>query len=143
MDNELKIPKLQKKYMIKLHRNATLDSTSSSLKHYKMKLNDGITPLVNVTKKTSINKILDFPVCLSLYTNSVQKGEKDKKDKPASNRKFILKDVKNFKMKNLLIQSQTESKKELKLPKTKNVVSRNSNASTNNIISPIQSNIKN
>ncbi len=143
MDNKLIVPDLQNKYLVKLHRNATLDSTSSSLKRQKMKLYEGITPLVNITKKTSINQFLDFPVCMSLLTNGVQKKEKEEKKKPISNRKFILKDVKNFSMKNLLIQSQTETKKELILPKTKNVISRNPNGSANNLLSPIQSNIKN
>jgi len=143
MDNKLIVPDLQNKYLGKLHRNATLDSTSSSLKRQKMKLYEGITPLVNITKKTSINQFLDFPVCMSLLTNGAQKKEKEEKNKPISNRKFILKDVKNFSMKNLLIQSQTETKKELILPKTKNVISRNPNGSANNLLSPIQSNIKN
>ena len=143
MDNELIVPNLHNKYLIKLHRNATLDSTSSSLKRQKMKLYDGITPLVNITKKTSINQVLDFPVCMSLFTNNAQKKEKEEKNKPIPNRKFILKDVKNFSMKNLLIQSQTETKKELILPNAKNIISRNPNGSTNNLLSPIQSNIKN
>ena len=143
MDNKLIIPEIQKKYAIKLHRNATLDSTSSSLKLQKMKIYDGLTPLVNITKNTSIKQILDFPVFMSLYTNNVKKKEKEEKKRPIPNGKLILKDVKKFSVKNLLIQSQNDNKKELILPIAKNVLSRNQNGSANNILSPIQSNIKN
>ena len=143
MDNKLIIPEIQKKYAIKLHRNATLDSTSSSLKLQKMKIYDGLTPLVNITKNTSIKQILDFPVFMSLYTNNVKKKEKEEKKRTIPNGKLILKDVKKFNVKNLLIQSQNDNKKELILPIAKNVLSRNQNGSANNILSPIQSNIKN
>ena len=151
MDNKLIIQEKEKKSSNKLHRNATLDSTSSSIKLKKGKLSDGITPLIKITKNTSIKQILDFPVFMSLYTNSILNSEKpSNKKKSLSNRKIVLKNIKNIKIKNLLIQSQTESKKELILPKTNQLsTSRNINlninekTTSNNILSPIQSDIKN
>ena len=151
MDNKLIIQEKEKKSLNKLHRNATLDSTSSSIKFKKGKLSDGITPLIKITKNTSIKQILDFPVFMSLYTNSILNSEKpSNKKKSLSNRKIVLKNIKNIKIKNLLIQSQTETKKELILPKTNQLsTSRNINlninekTTSNNILSPIHSDIKN
>ena len=143
MDNKIKIPEILKNNSIKLHRNATLDSTSSSLKNNKIKLYDGFTPLVNITKKTNFKQKLDFPVFMSLYTNIVQKNESEENKKPPSKRKFIFKNIKNFSMKNLLISNQTEIKKELILPKAHNFISRNENNSTNNILNEINTTIKN
>ena len=80
---------------------------------------------------------------MSLYTNSVQKSQNEQRKKSISNRKFILKDAKTFSMKNLLIQIQPETKKELILPKAKNVLSRNQNGPIDSLLSPTQSDIKN
>ena len=143
MDNKIKIPEIPKNNSIKLHRNATLDSTSSSIKNNKKKLYDSFTPLVNITKKTNFKQKLDFPVFMSLYTNQVPKNENEENKKPPSKRKFILKNIKNFSTKNLLISNQTEIKKELILPKPQHVISRNENYSTNNILNEINTTIKN
>ena len=147
MDKKLIIPEIQKKNSNKLHRNATLDSTTSSIRLKKVKLYDGLSPLITITKNTNINQILDFPVFMSVYTNSFQKTEKPSNNKSLSNRKIVLKNINNFKIKNLLIKSQPETKKELLLPKvTKNASSINlkiNGKGTSNItLKTIQSDIQ-
>ena len=149
MDNKLIIQEKEKKSSNKLHRNATLDSTSSSIKFKKGKLSDRITPLIKITKNTSIKQILDFPVFMSLYTNSIINTEKpSNKNKSLSNKKIILKNIHNLKSKNILIKNQTESKKELILPKANQVsISKNINTNekinSNKVLSTLQSDIKN
>ena len=144
MDNIKIIKDIQKKYSLKLHRNATLDSTSSTLKLQKIKIYEGLSPLVDLTKKTNFKPFMDIPVCMSLYTKNIQQKEIEQKKKENNKRKkIILKNINKFDFKKLLIPTKKESKKDLILPITKNGVNKKSNGSTNNILSPKYSNIIN
>ena len=137
---------LPKRNSLKFHRNATIDSTTSSLKLQKIKINEGITPLIKITKKTTIKNVLDFPICMSLYSNSVSTKETKEKPTPTMpiNRGIKLSNLNQYSLKNILaLKKSNNIKNELILPLTKKVISRNSNSSTNNIIPPINSDIKN
>ena len=143
MDDKIKISEKKKKNSIKLHRNSTLDLTSSSLRNYKIKFYDEFTPLVNITKNTNFKQKLDFPAFLSIYAKKVPKNENEEKNKPPQKRKFSLKKARNFRTKNSLIINQTEAKKELILPKSNIFISGNEKYSTNNILNEINTSIKN
>ena len=137
---------LPKRNSLKFHRNATIDSTTSSLKLQKIKTNEGITPLIKITKKTTIKNVLDFPICMSLYSNSVSTKETKEKPTPTMpiNRGIKLSNLNQYSLKNILaLKKSNNIKNELILPLTKKIISRNSNSSTNNIIQPINSDIKN
>ena len=91
MDNIKIIKDIQKKYSLKLHRNATLDSTSSTLKLQKIKIYEGLSPLVDLTKKTNFKPFMDIPVCMSLYTKNIQQKEIEQKKKENNKRSLLWK----------------------------------------------------
>ena len=141
-----KNPEFYKKNSLKFHRNATLDSTTSSLKLQKVKLYDGHTPLIKITKNATLKNIMDFPVCLSLYTNNIStKEEKENKNVIPLNKGINLAKLNHYNLKQILSHKFNNNRgNELILPSTKKpILNRNSKLSSNNIFTPINSNVKN
>ena len=130
MNNKLIPEDISKKNQIKLYRNASLDSTSSTLRVKKIILCNEYTPLIKMTQ--SKKNILDFPICMSLFTNNQSLSEKDSKIKLNSSYKF------NLNCPGLNNNSLKINKKnELLLPKTKKIISRNIDGKVLNSFTPI------
>ena len=145
MDNKIIIPQIPKKYSIKLRRNSTLDTTKSSFpKNNKKKLYKKLTSLIDISKNASMKQKLNFPVFMSLYTNNTTKKESEEKKKKSINRKFILKNIKNYSMNNILISNKNNSKNELFLPNPKNIIiNKNDNGENNGANKPLNLDIHN
>ena len=112
---------------INLKRNSSLLSTSSSLRVKKIKLRNEFSPF-HIIGKTSNNKnILNFPVCISLFTNNYSINESNAKLKLNQNSKL------NMKFMHLNNSSIKENKK---FKENKRVMSRNPNSFFINSFSP-------
>jgi len=135
MNNIFIVEEISKKKNIKLNKNASLDSTTSSLRVKKIKLQNEFKPLIKVTPNKK--NILDFPICMSLFTNNYSLSEKETKLKLNSSNKLNLNypSFNNNRLKNF-------KQNELFLPKTKKIVSRNINGQYLSSLSPINSSIK-
>ena len=119
MNNKLIVEDISRKNQLKLHRNASLDSTSSStLRVKKIKLYNEYTPLIKMNQNKK--NILDFPICMSLFTKNHSLSEKDSKMKLNSSHKFNLNypGLNNNNLKN-------NKQNELLLPRSKQIISRN------------------
>ena len=103
-----------------LRKISSLDSTSSSLRPQKLKLINEFSPLMKMNENTS-SKILDFPICLSLFTNN-NKTINDKELKNKENNKLYI-NLKSIKPKNLNNLNLDEIIK----PNNKKIISRNLN----------------
>ena len=138
MNNKKYIQGISIKNVINLHRNYSLDSTKSSLRVKKIQLYNEFTPFSQNKQNQSGKNIIDFPMCMSLYTNNYSQTDKDKNSK---NKSIDNIDKKFKNLKNNLFKMNNQNK--LLLPKTKRIISRN----TNNLLicsfSPINSIIKN
>ena len=120
-----------------INRNGSLDSTNSSFKVQRVKLYSELTPFFKITHNHNMRGNLDFPICMSLFTNNYSQNEKEIKMKLNSSNKTNLKfqGLKDIKIKNY-------NHSELFLPQTsKRIISRNSNGLINSF-SPVNSNIK-
>ena len=135
MNNIFIVEGISKKKNIKLNKNASLDSTSSSLRVKKIKLQNELSPLIKATPNKK--SILDFPICMSLFTSNYSLSEKEAKLKLNSSNKLNLNcpSFNNNKLKNF-------KQNELFLPKTKKIISRNINGQYLSSLSPINSFIK-
>ena len=138
MNNKFIIRDISKKNNFPLHRNASLDSTKSSLRVKKIKLHNELSPFVKITKNPNIKNVLDFPICMSLFTNNYSINEKDKiKNNNLSNRiKFKYPNIKND------ILNENKKNELLLLSKEKKIISRNPNVLNIHSFSPINSIVK-
>ena len=137
MNNKYISQDISKNNNIKLNRNTSLDSTKSSLRVKKMKLHNEFTPFTKITQNTNKKNILDFPICLSLFTNNYSLSEKDQKIN--NNNKIINFNYPNLKNANALKKNKPN---ELFLPTTKRIISRNTNGFYIHSFSPINSIVK-
>ena len=100
MDNNSKIlPRKKTNIYENLKKINTLDSTSSSLHHKKLKLKNEFTTF-KFSEKTNSKKIVDFPLCLSLFTNNQTKNDIEQKIKDNNKSKLNL-NIKSLKPQNL------------------------------------------
>ena len=137
MNNKNIQKEIQKNNYIKLNRNCSLDSTNSSFKVKRVKLFSELTPFFKITHNHNIKGNLDFPICMSLFTNNYSQNEKEIKIKLNLSNKGNLKfqGLKDIKIKNY-------NHSELFLPQTtKRTISRNAKGILNSF-SPAYSNIK-
>ena len=138
MNNKKYIQDISKKNNINLRRNSSLDSTKSSLRVKKIQLYNEFTPFSKNKQNQSGKNIIDFPICMSLFTNNHSQTEKDKKAKNNSTSEINI----NFKnLKSNIFKKNNQN--ELLLPKTKRIISRNANNLLIHSFSPINSIIKN
>ena len=120
------------------HRNSSLDSTKSSLRVKKIKLHNEFTPFYKITVNQNVKNILDFPICMSLFTNNYSVSEKDKTKSNSNNNIKI-----NYQnLKNNIINKDKQIKNDLFLPKTKKIISRNGKGIFVKSFSPINSLVK-
>ena len=120
------------------HRNSSLDSTKSSLRVKKIKLHNEFTPFYKITVNQNVKNILDFPICMSLFTNNYSVSEKDKTKSNSNNNIKI-----NYQnLKNNIINKDKQIKNDLFLPKTKKIISRNAKGIFVKSFSPINSLVK-
>ena len=137
MNNKKYIQDISKKN-INLRRNSSLDSTKSSLRVKKIQLYNEFTPFPKNKQNQSGKSIIDFPICMSLFTNNYSQTDKDKKAKNNSTGEINI----NFKnLKSNIFKKDNQN--ELLLPKTKRIISRNANNLLIHSFSPINSIIKN
>lgn len=137
MNNKNIQKEIQKNNYIKLNRNCSLDSTNSSFKVKRVKLFSELTPFFKITHNHNMKGNLDFPICMSLFTNNYSQNEKEIKIKLNLSNKGNLKfqGLKDIKIKNY-------NHSELFLPQTtKRTISRNAKGILNSF-SPAYSNIK-
>ena len=136
MNNKFIIQDISKNNNVKLNRNSSLDLTKSSLRLKKIKLHNEFTPFTKLTQNTNNKNIVDFPICMSLFTNNYSLSEKDQK--------INIKNKVNFKYPNLKNVNVLKNNKpnELFLPKTKRIISRNTNDFYLQSFSPINQIIK-
>ena len=137
MDNQFIILDISKKNNIPLNRKSSLDSTKSSIRVKKIKLHNELSPFVKITQNTNIKNVLDFPICMSLFTNNYSLSEKDKMSNNSNNRiKFKYPNIKN----NVL--NENKKNELLLLSKEKKIISRNPNVLNIHSFSPINSIVK-
>ena len=136
MNNKFIIKEISKKNNIKLNRNSSLDSTKSSLRVKKIKLHNEFTPFTKLAQNSNYKNILDFPICMSLFTNNYSLSEKDPKINVKNKLNLNYQNIKN----NNLLKKNKQN--ELLLPKTKRVISRNANGLFIHSFSPINSIVK-
>ena len=139
MNNKKYIQDISKKNIINLRRNSSLDSTKSSLRVKKIQLYNEFTPFSKNKQNQSGKNIIDFPMCMSLFTNNYSQTDKDKKAKNNSASEINI----NFKNLKSNIFKKDNNQNELLLPKTKRIISRNANNLLIHSFSPINSMIKN
>ena len=129
MNNKNAQKEIQKNNKIKLNRKGSLDSTNTSFKIKKVKLYSELTPFFKITHNYNMKGNLDFPICMSLFTNNHSQNEKEIKTKLNSNNKNNIKfqGLKDIKIKNY-------NHSELFLPQTtKRIISRNTNGLINSL----------
>ena len=146
MENNLFKLEIPKKYLDKINRNSTLDVTKSSFsKHINIKLYEKVKPLIEINKNMTNKQKLDFPLFMSLYTNKSAKKVTEETNKSSINRKFILKNIKNYSSNDILKQNHSLIKNELVLPNAQNFNGKNrkENGLTNNANKPLNMNIHN
>jgi len=136
MNNKYIIRDISKNNNIKLYRNASLESTKSSSKVTKIKLYNELTPFIKITHNQYMKKIIDFPICMSLFTNNHSQNEKEIKLKLNSSSKlnFNYQGIKNS-------QIQNYKNNDLLLSNKKKIISRNRKGLIYSF-SPLNSNIK-
>ena len=138
MNNKFFVQENSNKKIPNMRRKSSLDSTKSSLKVKKIKMHNEFTSFVKITDNQNTKIILDFPICMSLFTNYYSVGEKGKK-KSDSNKALKL----SFKnLKNILFKKDKQITNELFLPKAKKLISRNSKNLFIHSFSPINSVVK-
>jgi hypothetical protein len=64
---------------IKLKRNSSLLSTSSSHRFKKIKLRNEFSPFHKISIISNTKNIINLPVCISLFTNNISINENDSK----------------------------------------------------------------
>ena len=138
MKNKILFQDISKNNNIKLLRNYSLDSTNSSLRVKKINMQKEFSPFVKITQNTNIKNILDFPICISLFTNNNSLSEKNRKIKNNSTTNLGIKNIKN----DILNKNNQNNKNELILPKTKRIISRNVNSLLAYSFTPINSVVK-
>lgn len=137
MNNKKYIQQISKKNNLKLRRNSSLESTKSSLRVKKIQLYNEFTPFVKNTQNQGIKNIIDFPMCMSLFTNNYSQTDKDIKTKNKSSNNLNI----NFRnLKNNIFQKNNRN--ELVLPATKKIISRNPSKLFIHSFSPVNSVIK-
>ena len=102
-----------------LRKINSLESTSSSLRPQKLKLINEFSTLMKMNENTNPKKILDFPICISFYTNN-NKTMNGKEIKNKENTKLNL-NLKTIKPNNLNIPNLNGIIK----PNNKKIISRN------------------
>jgi len=137
MNNKYIVRDISKNNNIKIFRNASLDSTkSSSSRIKKIKLYNELTPFIKVTHNQYMKKIIDFPICMSLFTNNHSQNEKEIKLKLNSSKKLNI----NYQgLKDSQIQNYKNN--ELLLSNKKKIISRNRKGLIYSF-SPLNTNIK-
>ena len=134
MDNDSEIsPK--KKLMIneKLIKKNTLESTSSSLHQKKLKFRNDFTSF-KILENTNTKKVIDYPLCLSLFTNNKTLNNIKQKEKDNQKTKLNL-NLKSLKPQNLKKLNFNNVIKENN--NNKKIISRNRNFF--NSLSPLNS----
>ena len=112
----------------------TLDSsTSSSVKPIKLKLRNDFSSIMKFNENTSPKKVLDFPICLSLFTNNNSINDIDfkKKEKQKNQLNLNLKSLRPKNLNNLNLNDIIKPNKK--------IISRNSNSKYFSSLSPINS----
>ena len=146
MENNLFKLEIPKKYLDKFNRNSTLEVTKSSFsKNINIKLYEKVKPLIDINKNMTNKQKLDFPLFMSLYTNKSAKKVTEETNKSSINRKFVLKNIKNYSSNDILKQNHNLIKNELVLPNAQNFngKNRNENGLTNHVNKPLNMNIHN
>ena len=138
MNNKIYFQDISKNNNIKLLRNYSLDSTNSSLRVKKIKMQKEFSPFTKITQNSNIKNILDFPICISLFTNNNALSEKNRKIKRNSITNLNIKNIKN----DILNKNNQNNQNELILPKTKRIISRNANSLLAYSFTPINSVVK-
>ena len=113
----------------------TLDSsTSSSVKPNKLKLRNNFSSIIKFNENTGVKKNLDFPICLSLFTNHNSINDKvlQTKEKQKNQLNLNLKSLRPKHLNNLNLN-------EIVKPNNKKIISRNSNSKCFKSLSPINS----
>ena len=111
-----------------LRKINSLDSTSSSFRPQKLKRINEFSPLRKMSENTTPKKVLDFPICLSLFTNNKTINSKETKMNKIN---LNLKDLKPKNLNNLNLN-------EIIKPNNKKIISRN-NSNYFNSLSSIKS----
>ena len=146
MENNIFKLEIPKKYLDKFNRNSTLDVTKSSFsKNINIKLYEKVKPLIDINKNMTNKQKLDFPLFMSLYTNKSAKKVTEETNKSSINRKFVLKNIKNYSSNDILKQNYNLIKNELVLPNAQNFNGKNrkENGLTNNVNKLLNMNIHN
>lgn len=109
-----------------------LESTSSSIRPRKIKLRNDCSSLIKLSEKTNSKKLIDFPLCLSLFTNNQTINGIDSKIKSNEMNKLNLYNLKPNNLKNLKLNNIVKENNK--------VISRNPNYMNLNSLSPIRAN---
>ena len=125
--------KIQKNNILdNLKKINILESTTSSISPRKIKLRNDCSSLIKLSEKTSSKKLMDFPLCLSLFTNNQTINDIDTRIKSNEKNKLNLYNLKPKNLKNLNLNN---------IIKVNNkIISRNSNNINLNALSPIGEN---
>ena len=133
MDNDSEIlPRKKTIIYEKLKKLNSLDSTSSDLHPKKLKLRNDFTSFL-INEKTNLKNKLDFPLCLSLFTNNQTINAQKIKDNQNNKLKLNLKSLKPKQLSNINFKAI------IKQNNNKKIISRNSNKNHFNSLSPINS----
>ena len=118
----------------KLRKINTLESTTSSVRPNKLKLIKDVSSLMKFSENNNPKKIIDFPICLSLFTNNNSINDIDLKLKNKEiNKLKVNLNMKSLKPKHLNNLNLNEIIK----PKNKKIISRNVNVNYFNSLSPL------
>ena len=83
---------LSNKYLFLKRNSSSLLSTSSSLRGKKIKLRNEFSPFSKLERRSLNKKLLDFPICISIFANNLSINENDininLNPKPKLNLKF-------------------------------------------------------
>jgi len=123
---------IQKKSILdNLKKINVLESTSSSIRPKKLKLRNDCSSLIKLSEKTNSKK-MDFPLCLSLFTNNQTINDIDSRMKSNEKNKLNLYNLKPKNLQNLKLNNIIKEKNK--------VISRNANYLNLNSLSPIKAN---
>jgi hypothetical protein len=122
---------IQKKNILEnLKKISVLESTTSSFRPKKLKLRNDCSSLIKLSEKTNSKKLLDFPLCLSLFTNNQTINDIDSRIKSNEKNKLNLYNLKPKNLKHLQLNNIIKANNK--------VLSRN--AINLNSLSPIKAN---
>lgn len=124
---------IQKKNILdNLKKINILESTSSSIRPKKLKLRNDVSSLIKLSEKTNSKKVIDFPLCLSLFTNNQTINDIDSRIKSNERNKLNLYNLKPKNLKSLKLNNIIKANNK--------VISRNENYTNLNSLSPIKAN---